>query len=226
MSRQRTDARSLFSGIAARYDRPAEVLSFGRYRAWRRAFVDMLEPGPGSSVLDVATGTGLIAAGLEARWGCRVTGLDLTEAMLRAGGRRPVVAGDAVRLPFAGTAFDAVSFSYLFRYVDDPAAVLHELVRVLRPGGRIGSVEFGMPDAPALRAGWKAYAHGVGRGVAGAFGPGWREVGTFLPRSIEAWASDWPVERQLETWTEAGVVDLRVRRMTLGAGVVIVGRRG
>lgn len=217
------DARALFGGIAPAYDIPAEVLSFGRYRAWRRALVRAMALEPGALVLDVATGTGLIARALERRHRCRVVGVDLTEGMLRAGGRARVACADARALPFGDATFDGLTFSYLFRYVPDPVAALRELARVVRPGGRIGSVEFGVPRGAIARAGWRAYAHGAFPALARAFGRGWREVGAFLPDSIDAWAATWPPDRQARAWEDAGIGEVTVRTRTLGAGVVVTG---
>jgi demethylmenaquinone methyltransferase/2-methoxy-6-polyprenyl-1,4-benzoquinol methylase len=220
-----TDARALFEGIAPRYDRPAEALSFGRYAAWRRTLVAQMPIEPGALVLDVATGTGLIARALERRLRCRVIGIDLTEAMLRAGPGRTVSAADARSLPFADRTFDALTFSYLLRYVDDPVATLRELARVVRPGGAIGSVEFGVPANAVARAGWRLYARGVFPLAARAFGRGWDRVGDFLPGSIDAWARAWPLDRQVEAWRNAGLDDVRVIRRTLGTGIVMIGRK-
>ena len=65
--------------------------------------------------------------------------------------------GRAERLPFPDETFDALTFTYLFRYVDDPAAAMRELARVVRPGGTIATLEFHVPEQPLLRAGWYAY---------------------------------------------------------------------
>ena len=218
-------ARALFGGIADRYDTPAAVFSFGAYGVWRRALVDALELAPSDRVLDVATGTGLIARDLEHRWGCTVIGIDLTEAMLRHGPRRCVVTGDAQRLPFPDGTFDALTFSYLLRYVDDPVSTLRELARVVRPGGTIGSVEFFVPANQILRAGWRGVAHGVFRPATATLGRGWARVGTFLPASIERWAGAWPLWRQAAAWSAAGIGRVRIRQLTLGAGIVMVGVR-
>lgn len=219
-------ARALFDGIAAAYDLPAEVLSLGRYSRWRRALLGRLDVPRDARVLDVATGTGLIARGIEQRFGARVIGLDQSIGMLeasRARGARALVGGSADRLPFADATFDVVTFSYLFRYVPEPEATLRELVRVLRPGGILGSIEFGRPRSVVLRTGWRLYARLLFPALCFFLGPGWREVGAFLPRSIERWADDWPVPRQVDAWRAAGLDDVRVDTPTLGAGVVMVG---
>src|SRR5205823_4344136 len=107
----------------------------------RRFLVSRIPPG--SRVLDVATGTGMVAAELEKR-GCRVVGLDQSDSMLRraATNATPFVQGQAEQLPFADGSFDAVTFTYLMRYVDDPAATLAELGRVVRAGGTMACLEF------------------------------------------------------------------------------------
>lgn len=217
-------APSLFSPIASDYSRPADVLSVGQYARWRRALVAGLDLEPGARVLDVATGTGLIAD-LLSDAGYAVTGVDLTEAMLRESRTEVRACADANSLPFAEGAFDGVTFSYLFRYVADPEATMRELTRALRKGGVLASVEFGVPRAPVARAGWRLYARGVMPTLSRAFGPAWHEVGAFLPPNIEAWARAWPVARQVQMWNDAGMTDVRVREMTLGTGVVMWGRK-
>jgi len=220
-------ARVLFDGIARAYDRPAARLSLGQYGRWRRALVDAMAITPGARILDVATGTGLIAGDLEAR-GAHVTGIDQSEEMIaasRSRSARPLVRADARTLPFLDASFDGLTFSYLMRYVEDPAAVIVELARLVRPGGMIGSVEFGVPTAAIAKLGWRAYARGVFPLLARTLGREWADVGSFLPRSIEQWARDWPAERQLGAWRAAGIEDARVIERTLGTGIVIAGRK-
>jgi demethylmenaquinone methyltransferase/2-methoxy-6-polyprenyl-1,4-benzoquinol methylase len=220
-------ARELFDGIARAYDRPADILSLWQYARWRRALVRAMAIAPGARVLDVATGTGLVAADLEAA-GAHVTGLDQSREMIAASrGRsaRPLVRADATKLPFADASFDALTFSYLLRYVDDPAATVAELARVVRPGGAIGSVEFGVPSWQPATAGWRAYAQGVFPLAARAFGSEWRGVGEFLPRSIVEWARAWPPARQMQAWRAAGIENVAVKKLTLGTGVVMWGRK-
>jgi demethylmenaquinone methyltransferase/2-methoxy-6-polyprenyl-1,4-benzoquinol methylase len=220
-------ARELFEGIADAYEGPARLLSLGQYGRWRRAAVDALDIGPGAQVLDVATGTGLVARDLVRRTGARVVGLDLTFAMLRHARRRglPVVTATAERLPFGDASFDALTFTYLLRYVDDPAATVVELARVLRRGGRMASVEFGMPTSRPVHALWKLQAFYVLPLACARLSPGWRAVGSFLGPSVESFARAWPAERLEEAWRAAGMEGVRTRRMTWGAGVVTVGTK-
>jgi demethylmenaquinone methyltransferase / 2-methoxy-6-polyprenyl-1,4-benzoquinol methylase len=185
-------------------------------------------------VLDVATGTAAVAIELVRQRGCRVVGIDQSAEMLAAARGRVEQAGFAERiqlaegtadaLPFPDRSFDALTFTYLVRYVEDPAATLAELARVVRPGGVIAGLEFGLPRG-VWRPLWELYVR-VGLPVAGrVISPGWHEVGTFLGPSIRGLHARLPIERQLELWREAGIEDVRVRRLSLGGGYVIWGRR-
>src|SRR2546430_5789164 len=145
------DAERIFSGIGTSYDRVATVLSLGQDPRWRAALVDAIGARPDDRVLDVATGTGMVADALRRRYDCHVVGLDQSADMLavpraRARTYDELVEGRAERLPFPDESFDHLTFTYLLRYVDDPAAVVRELARVLKPGGRIASGQFALPD--------------------------------------------------------------------------------
>ena len=219
-------ARALFKGIAPAYGTPAEILSLGQYGRWRRALVRSLNLSASDVVLDVATGTGLIARDIIKRYGCRVVGVDQSlEMMGRADGLSGRVGGDANALPFHDSRFDGLVFSYLLRYITDPAATLRELVRVVKPGGVIGSVEFGVPPSPLPRMGWSVHALGVFPLATRAFGHEWAHVGAFLPHSIVEWANEWPLERQVAMWEAAGIRGIKTRRMTFGTGVLMKGRK-
>src|SRR6201987_2383032 len=204
---------ALFAGLPGAYDRMGAVLSFGQDPRWRRALIDAIDPRPGQRILDVATGTGLVAFGLAER-GAEVVGLDQSEQMLAGARRRlatrpapaepiSLVAGGAEQLPFADGEFDALSFTYLLRYVDDRAETMRELARVVKPGGRIGMLEFGVPSQPVLRAAWRAYTR-VGLPAVGRLAsPAWYEVGRFLGPSIEGLADQEPDLPAL--WRGAGI---------------------
>jgi demethylmenaquinone methyltransferase/2-methoxy-6-polyprenyl-1,4-benzoquinol methylase len=220
-------ALQLFDGLPARYDRMGALLSFGQDPRWRRGLVDAIDPRPGDRVLDVATGTGMVALALADR-GAEVVGLDQSEPMLararaRASARVRFVRGEAESLPFSDGEFDALTFTYLLRYVDDVAATMRELARVVRPGGGIGMVEFGVPSSGPLRAAWRVHTR-VGLPLVGrAVSPAWVSVGRFLGPSIEEFHAR---EGDLAgLWRSAGIGDVRMRRMSFGAGLVMWGVR-
>jgi demethylmenaquinone methyltransferase/2-methoxy-6-polyprenyl-1,4-benzoquinol methylase len=229
-------ARSVFTGLPDRYDRLAYLLSFGQDRRWRRAVVSHTAAGSPGLVLDVATGPAGIALAVADRTGADVVGVDLNEPMLRAGLpriRRPglrgqvrVAAGRADQLPFADATFDAVTFSYLLRYVDDPAATVAEMARCLRPGGTLACLEFHVPPQPAWHAAWWCYtrlALPVLGGVTG--GPAWYRVGRFLGPSISTHFRQYPLDAQVAAWRAAGLTDVGTDLMSLGGGLVMWGRK-
>ncbi len=227
-------ARELFAPLGPTYDRYARLLSFGQDPRWRRFLVSRIDAGPGDTILDVATGTGAVALELVHRTGCSVVGVDQSPAMLAVASERIAHAGltDRIRLveasadelPFRDAEFAGLTFTYLLRYVDDPAATMRELARVVRPGGSVGALEFGVPSGPA-RALWTAYVH-VGLPVAGRLiSPGWHRVGDFLGDSIRAFTAEWPQERIVAAWEEAGIGSVESRRLSLGGGVVTWGNR-
>jgi demethylmenaquinone methyltransferase / 2-methoxy-6-polyprenyl-1,4-benzoquinol methylase len=220
------EARELFAPLGPTYDRVGAVLSLGQDPLWRRFLVSRLPPR--GHVLDVATGTGLVAAELLRR-GFDVTGLDQSPEMLavarrRLGRRVELIESSADSIPFEDRFFDHLTFTYLLRYVDDPRATLVELARVVRPGGVVASLEFGAPDGLS-RPLWDVYVGAVLPLAGRALRNGWREVGDFLGHSIRNYWETYPIGRQLEVWHAAGLRDLEVRRLSLGAGVVMWGRK-
>jgi demethylmenaquinone methyltransferase/2-methoxy-6-polyprenyl-1,4-benzoquinol methylase len=228
-------AKWLFAGLPASYDRMGALLSFGQDPRWRRFMVSRVAARPARRVLDVATGTAAVAMELLGRTGARVVGLDQSEPMLWGGSERVRMAGvdDRImfvlgrgeRLPFPDASFDAVTFTYLLRYVDDPAGTLAELARVVKPDGTMANLEFHVPPSAVWRGLWLVYTRMVmpmaGRVVSRA----WYEVGRFLGPSISDFYRRHPLDRQLEMWRDAGISDVRVRVMSLGGGVVIWGTR-
>ena len=228
-------ARGLFAGLPSQYDRLATLLSLGQDPRWRRFMVSRVRVPAGARVLDVATGTAAVAVALAARTGASVVGLDQSEPMLRTGVARVQAAGLASRvgfvlgqgqeLPFAGGSFDAVTFTYLLRYVDDPAATLAELARVLRPGGTLANVEFHVPTNALWRGLWWLYTR-LGLPLAGrVVSRPWYEVGTFLGPSISGFYRRHPLEDQLVMWRAAGISNVRARVMSLGGGLVVWGTK-
>jgi len=226
-------ALELFQGLPKRYDQLSAALSFWQDPRWRRAMVDAVAPAADEKILDVATGTGMVAAELRRRADCSVVGLDQSTEMLAAarerfandGARVELVEGQAEELPFEDESFDALTFTYLLRYVDDPPVTLRELARVVRPGGRVATLEFGVPPRAAARAAWRLYT-AIGLPVLGRIASReWAEVGRFLGPSIRGFYERHPLERIVGYWEDAGLRDVKVRRMSLGGGVVMSARK-
>jgi demethylmenaquinone methyltransferase/2-methoxy-6-polyprenyl-1,4-benzoquinol methylase len=235
-SRSNQFARSLFAGLPARYDRLAEVLSMAQNGRWRAAMVDPIAAAKPESVLDVATGPAGVALQLAARTAADVTGVDLSPDMLRAGSanvaRSPyadrigLVMARGEQLPFADAVFDALTFTYLLRYVADPAATVAELARVVKPGGVVASLEFHVPPGRFWHPLWLFYTR-VLLPAAGwvTGGREWFAVGRFLGPSISEHYRRYPLDWHIAAWRQAGIEDVHVRLMSLGGGLVMWGCR-
>jgi demethylmenaquinone methyltransferase/2-methoxy-6-polyprenyl-1,4-benzoquinol methylase len=229
-------AREVFADLPPRYDRLAWLLSFGQDRRWRREVVDRIATGQPRRVLDVATGPAGVALAVARRTEAAVVGVDLNEPMLLRGrhnvqaagrtGQVVLVAGRAEQLPFEDGAFDAICFSYLLRYVDEPAGAIAEMTRCLRPGGTMASLEFFVPPAAGWRAAWRVYVSAV-LPMAGwmAGGSAWWRVGRFLHQSIPAHYRRYPLDWHVRAWERAGLRDVGWRVMSLGGGLVMWGTR-
>ena len=222
-------ARTLFAPLGPTYDRYASLLSFGQDPRWRSFLVSRIDAGPRDTVLDVATGTGAVARELVAQKSCTVVGLDQSPEMLAEARRRmpanvKLIEGRAEKLPFPDATFDALTFTYLLRYVSDPATTLRELARVVRPGGTIAGLEFAIPRG-VWRPLWELYVR-IGLPLAGrVLSPGWAEVGNFLGPSIRGFYDRYPESLLHELWWDAGIREIRSRRLSLGGGIVTWGRR-
>jgi demethylmenaquinone methyltransferase/2-methoxy-6-polyprenyl-1,4-benzoquinol methylase len=232
-SARKREALELFRGLPRHYDVLSSALSFGQDPRWRRALVSAVAPQAGQRVLDVATGTGMVAAELLARADCSVVGIDQSPQMLSAARARfdsqpsrvELIEGQAEALPFADESFDALTVTYLLRYVDDPQATMRELARVVRPGGRVGSLEFGVPPWAPARAAWRFYT-AVGLPTLGRLASReWADVGHFLGPSIRGFYERHPLERIVGYWQQADLVNVTVRRMSLGGGIVMSARK-
>jgi demethylmenaquinone methyltransferase / 2-methoxy-6-polyprenyl-1,4-benzoquinol methylase len=229
-------ALELFAPLPRHYDRVATVLSFGQDPRWRRAMVAAVAPSPRERVLDVATGTGLVSRELVRRYGCTVIGLDQSPEMLAAARSRlardeglrdhvSLVQAEAEHLPFADGELDHLTFTYLLRYVDDPGATMAELARVVRPGGRIASLEFAVPSFPPSRLLWQLYTR-LGLPVLGRLvSREWAHTGRFLAHSIPDFYERHPLKQQVGLWHAAGIGSVHVRYMSLGGGLVMWGTK-
>jgi len=210
LDKQPDEVAAMFDRVARRYDVTNTVLSAGRDRSWRRATVAALAVRPGERVLDLAAGTAVSTVPL-ARAGATAVACDFSLGMLRAGRHRrvPLVAGDALALPFADGAFDAVTISFGLRNVADPDAALAELARVTRPGGRLVVCEFSRPTWAPWRVVYTEYLMRALPAVA-------RRVSSnpaayvYLAESIRAWPDQAALARRIGTtgWTGVAWRDL------------------
>jgi demethylmenaquinone methyltransferase/2-methoxy-6-polyprenyl-1,4-benzoquinol methylase len=170
---KRQYVRRLFATIADRYDLITAVLSYGQDARWKATLVALANVQPGDRALDLACGTGDIAFAVAAK-GARTIGLDITHRMLQLARRRArsavassgrtldFVAGDMTSLPLPAASFDLVTTGYGLRNVPDLDAAIDEIARVLRPGGRLLSLDFNRPESRLIRAAYLAYLTAVG----------------------------------------------------------------
>ena len=233
---KRTLAQDLFDGVAPSYDTWAQVLTFFQYLPWRRFLVSRMALRPGKLVLDVCTGTAGVALEIADHHDDRIVGLDVSHFMLEAGlravekknldGRVQLVQGRAEHLPFPDQTFDTVVFTYLLRYVQDPDATIRELSRVLKPGGELLSLEFGLPEALWVRALWEIYNRVVMPVMTIPVSRGWHRVGCFLGPSISGFCKRYPVDRLATIWRDNGIPLVETRPLLKGAAVVMWGTKG
>ena len=181
----------------------------------------------------MATGTGALAFDLLSRTDSLVTGADVTRPMLlqaqaraaaRFDGRLSLAECSAEAPPFASESFDAITFAYLLRYVSDVPTTLQGLARIVKPGGTMASLDFAVPRGIWYPL-WRLYTGVVLPAGGRLFSRHWRDVGVFLGPSIRDFYRHWPVERLLDAWRDAGFVNVRSRRLSLGGAIVIWGTK-
>ncbi|MCW2569785.1 MAG: demethylmenaquinone methyltransferase [Mycobacterium sp.] len=219
LEKQPHEVAAMFDGVAERYDTTNTVLSFGQDRVWRQATRRALGLTSADRCLDLAAGTAVSTEEL-ARSGAEVVGCDFSLGMLRAGRHRPVplVAGDALHLPFADGVFDAVTISFGLRNVADTGAALRELARVTRPGGRLVVCEFSQPVWAPFRTVYTEYLMRALPEVARRVSSN-PDAYVYLAESIR----EWPDQAGLATLLqEAGWADVAWRNLT--GGVVALHR--
>jgi demethylmenaquinone methyltransferase/2-methoxy-6-polyprenyl-1,4-benzoquinol methylase len=223
-------ARTMFAGIAPRYDLMNALMTGGRDQAWRRTAVRLAAPRAGERVLDLATGTADLAlAFVAASPAGRVVGADFVEGMLhhareklrhRQESRIALVAADALALPFPDATFGCVASAFLLRNLADLAAGLAEMRRVTARGGRVVALEITQPTLPVWREAFRLYFHHVVPAL-GALVSGDRAAYTYLPRSVERFVTPHELARLMGS---VGLGDVRITRLGLGTVTIHVGR--
>ena len=206
----------MFDRVAPRYDRANAVLSMGLDRHWREVTVTAVDPAPGTTIVDVAGGTGALAT-LFADRGARVVVADLSHEMVRVGAQRTPgaidwVVADALRLPLPGESVDVATIAFGLRNLNDTRGGLAELRRVVRPGGQLAVLEFSQPTNPAFAHVYRRYLLGVVPRLAHVITSD-PAAYTYLARSIIAW----PDARALGTMIrESGWRAVRWKNLTGG----------
>jgi len=219
----------MFTRIAGRYDLMNSLMTAGRHHAWRRATARAAVAAPPGAVLDLATGTADLALALRALAPERlVLGADFSEGMLRHGRakvaaaavpRLPLLAADALSLPFPDGAFSSVVSAFLLRNLEDLGRGLTEMRRVTRPGGRVVTLDIVAPSAPVWSALFGLYFNRVVPAI-GALIAGDRQAYTYLPQSVARFVTPGELARRM---TAAGLRDVTYRRMGLGTVALHVG---
>lgn len=205
-----SDVAAMFDEVAPRYDLTNTVLSLGQDRGWRTAVAEALRLRTGERVLDLAAGTATSSAAL-ARSGARVVGCDFSLGMLAMGRGKGValVAGDALRLPFADHAFEAVTISFGLRNTADVGLALRELRRVTRPGGRLVVCEFSHPTWKPFRTLYVEYLMRLLPAVATTVSSD-PAAYVYLAESIRAWPDQAGLAGELQRagWAQVAWRDL------------------
>lgn len=219
----------MFTAIAPRYDLLNSWLSFGRDKSWRRLAVAKCLLESGGLALDVCTGTAAIARELAHRTSREVIGLDFNRDMLArakaklaklsAAARIHLVMGDGLKLPFPDNTFNCATIGFALRNVTDIAATFREMTRVVRPGGRVVSLELTRPPSALVRAVYYVYLRRMAPFIGGIIS-GKREAYTYLPRSILEFP---PPEEVVKIMQSAGLHEVTTYRLTFGSATVHVG---
>ena len=202
------EVAAMFDDVAARYDITNDVLSAGQTRRWRSAVVRAIDPQPSQRILDLAAGTGTSSRPF-ADVGAFVVACDFSLGMLHVGQQRQptvsFVAGDALALPYAADSFDAVTISFGLRNVADPGVALEEMLRVVRPGGRLVVCEFSHPTWTPWRTAYLEYLMKALPAVASRVSSN-PEAYVYLAESIRAWPDQQELAAQIGDagWTRVG----------------------
>ncbi|MDO8682560.1 MAG: bifunctional demethylmenaquinone methyltransferase/2-methoxy-6-polyprenyl-1,4-benzoquinol methylase UbiE [Armatimonadota bacterium] len=220
--------QGLFAAIAPKYDLLNSIISFNRHKAWRRFAVGKALLKEGDAALDVAAGTGDFSIELAKSVGQNgeVVAVDFCAPMAGVGRRKTSAhsnihwsMGDAMSLPFASNTFDCATIGFALRNVSDAPRAISEMVRVVKPGGRVISLEINRPVSALFKPFWSVYFYGLLPGIAGLFG-GKRDAYTYLPASVKRFYTR---QELTQIMMDAGLRDVKVYDLTMGVVCAHVG---
>jgi demethylmenaquinone methyltransferase / 2-methoxy-6-polyprenyl-1,4-benzoquinol methylase len=224
--------REMFASIAARYDLLNHLLSGNVDKRWRRLVANSLFTtlsNREARILDVACGTGDLSLTLFENGQAQIVGIDFCRPMLdiaaskslRSGSRIPFVEGDALDLPFGDRSFEAATIAFGLRNLASVEAGFKELLRVLKPGGRVAVLEFSKPKAPVLRSLFKIYFTKI-LPLFGGLISGSKNAYQYLPDSV----ARFPDQKELAAlMKEAGFEEISFQNLTGGIAALHIGRR-
>ena len=215
MAKQPAEVAAMFDTVAESYDRTNDLLSFGQDRLWRKQVLKLINPMPGQTILDLAAGTGSSSI-VFAKEGVKVIASDFSEGMLTVGRKRhpelEFVFADATKLPFKDASVDAVTISFGLRNVNQPKVAIQEMLRVLKPGGKVVICEFSQVRVPVIRSFYNFYLKRVLPRLSSLLASN-QGAYEYLSESIMAW----PNQTELVNWlTEAGFEDAAYKNLSFG----------
>jgi demethylmenaquinone methyltransferase/2-methoxy-6-polyprenyl-1,4-benzoquinol methylase len=215
LAKQPSQVAAMFDTVAESYDRTNDLLSFGQDRIWRKRVLKVVNPKSGQTILDLAAGTGSSSV-VFAKEGVKVIASDFSEGMLAVGRKRhpelEFVYADATKLPFKDASFDAVTISFGLRNVNEPKNALKEMLRVLKPGGKVVICEFSQVSVPVIRSFYNFYLKRVLPRLSSLLASN-QGAYEYLSESIMAW----PKQTELVQWlTDAGFVEVNYQNLSFG----------
>lgn len=224
LAKQPSEVAAMFDSVAESYDRTNDLLSFGQDRIWRRKVLRAVNPVAGQTILDLAAGTGSSSI-VFLKPGVKVIASDFSKGMLEVGKQRhpelEFVFADATKLPFKDSSVDAVTISFGLRNVQEPKTALAEMLRVLKPGGKVVICEFSQVSTPVLKQLYGFYLNRVLPKLSKLLA---KNMGAYeyLAESILAW----PNQKQLVAWLEeAGFVSADYRNASFGIVAIHIARK-
>jgi demethylmenaquinone methyltransferase/2-methoxy-6-polyprenyl-1,4-benzoquinol methylase len=225
LAKQPSQVAAMFDTVAESYDRTNDLLSFGQDRIWRKRVLKVVKPESGQTILDLAAGTGSSSV-VFAKEGVKVIASDFSEGMLAVGRKRhpelEFVYADATKLPFKDATFDAVTISFGLRNVNEPKTALKEMLRVLKPGGKVVICEFSQVGIPVIRLFYSFYLKKVLPRLSSLLASN-QGAYEYLAESIMAW----PKQTELVQWlTDAGFVDVSYQNLSFGVVAIHSAKKG